>query len=501
MHNSTILDILRTFDENELKLFEEFLSSPYFNKKAAVIKLYKQIKKYAPEFVSQRLKKEKVWEALFKNKQYNYGLFKNYIYDLTKLAEKFVMYESIKKDNLHSQFSFLESLFDRQIKDLFELKFKSLKNKINHLQKNSEIEAKDKFEFLSKIYLLKSNFSDLFSRHPSIGDEFKQHSFFRISLLLYSVLETSINAVNLSLKNFYDKDNDPVLLFVRKADSENLISEFLNILKKEQSGNYEIINVYYKYYLSISDNDSIEKYLDFKDNLIRNSRSFSKPDLHNLYSGLRNTVINLTSPEFSKGKEFLDITKHMMKDDIVISKGGIMNEITFVSEIQTACSFADAEFIEEFTDKYVRHLPKASRDNMKKFAMAHLYFARNEFEKSLEQMLTIRYDLFGVKFYLKNLQMMICYELNDYNSYLLILDSYRHFLNNNRTVTVDWKKTQIVLLRFLTRLFNLKENYDEFEMKKLRQDISSSIVLKKQWLLRKIEELESSPQLKINYNR
>ena len=491
MHNSTILEILRTFDENELKVFEEFLSSPYFNKKAAVIKLYKQIKKYAPEFVSPRLKKEKVWEALYKNKQYNYGLFKNYIYDLTKLAEKFIMYESIKKENLHSQFSFLESLFDRQIKDLFESKFNSLENKINHFQKNSDIEAKDKFEFLSKIYLLKSNFSDLFSRHPSIGDEFKQHSVFRISLLLYSVLEASINAVNLSLKNFYDKENDPVLLFVRKADSVNLINEFLEIIKKEQPGNYEIINVYYKYYLSISDNNSVENYSEFKDALIRNAQSFSKPDLHNLYSGLRNTAINLSSPGLNKGKEFLDITKHMMKDDIVIIKGGIMNEITFVSEIQTACSLADAEFIEEFTDKFVRHLPRASRDNMKKFAMAHLYFARNEFERSLEQMLTIRYDLFGVKFYLKNLQMMIYYELNDHNSFILLLDSYRHFLNNNRSVTEDWKKTQTVLIKFLTRLFNLKGNYDEYELKKLKQDVSSSLVLKKQWLLRKIEELES----------
>jgi len=491
MHNSTILEILRTFDENELKVFEEFLSSPYFNKKAAVIKLYKQIKKYAPEFVSPRLKKEKVWEALYKNKQYNYGLFKNYIYDLTKLAEKFIMYESIKKENLHSQFSFLESLYDRQIKDLFESKFNSLEKKINHFQKNSDIEAKDKFEFLSKIYLLKSNFSDLFSRHPSIGDEFKQHSVFRISLLLYSVLEASINAVNLSLKNFYDIENDPVLLFVRKADSVNLINEFLEIIKKEQPGNYEIINVYYKYYLSISDNNSVENYSELKDALIRNAQSFSKPDLHNLYSGLRNTAINLCSPGLNKGKEFLDITKHMMKDDIVIIKGGIMNEITFVSEIQTACSLADAEFIEEFTDKFVRHLPRASRDNMKKFAMTHLYFARNEFERALEQMLTIRYDLFGVKFYLKNLQMMIYYELNDHNSFLLLLDSYRHFLNNNRSVTEDWKKTQTVLIKFLTRLFNLKGNYDEYELKKLKQDVSSSLVLKKQWLLRKIEELVS----------
>ncbi len=116
---------------------------------------------------------------------------------------------------------------------------------------------------------------------------------------------------------------------------------------------------------------------------------------------------------------------------------------------------------------------------------------RNEFERALEQMLTIRYDLFGVKFYLRNLQMMIYYELNDHNSFLLLLDSYRHFLNNNRSVTEDWKKTQTVLIKFLTRLFNLKENYDEYELKKLKQDVSSSLVLKKQWLLRKIEELES----------
>ena len=57
----SLLEILRTFSHDELKKFEDFLSSPYFNKHSGVTLLYKHIKKYAPEFKSPKLEMDEVW--------------------------------------------------------------------------------------------------------------------------------------------------------------------------------------------------------------------------------------------------------------------------------------------------------------------------------------------------------------------------------------------------------------------------------------------------------
>ena len=61
MLKSSLLEILRTFSKQELIKFEDFVRSPYFNKKENVVKLFLEIKKYAPEFESENLDKEKVY--------------------------------------------------------------------------------------------------------------------------------------------------------------------------------------------------------------------------------------------------------------------------------------------------------------------------------------------------------------------------------------------------------------------------------------------------------
>lgn len=490
MHNTSIIDILKTFSPDEIKDFHDFVSSPYFNKKTAVVTLLDKIKKYAPEFESPNLEKEKIWKSIYGDKKYNYGLFKNLIYDLTKLGEKYLFMKHATKDEHKSYYGLLDSLFERQIKNLFLAKFNLFAKNIEKLKVDKRIEAKDNFQLMSDLYLLKCTFSDQFDKHAGMAEEFNKHSIYRTAQLLMSIFETCINALNLSSNNFYRKELNPILLFMGKSETASSISEMLETLK-DSPENYKVLNSYYKYFISLSDNTSVEKYFDFKNSLIENATAYSGPDRHNLYSGLRNAVTNLNSAEINKSKELLDITKLMIRDDIMLNENGLIDEVVFVSEIQTACSLADAEFIEDFSSRFLKHLPKPSVQNLKKFSLAHLYFVRKEFEKALEQTLTINFDLFGVKFYLKNLQMMIYYELKDYDSFLMLLDSYKHFLKKNKYITPAWKESQSLLIKLFNKLFLLRENFSEFEYVQLKNEIKSSMVLKKQWLLRKVDELKN----------
>ncbi|MBK7253137.1 MAG: hypothetical protein IPI04_04255 [Ignavibacteria bacterium] len=94
MLKSSLLEIIRTFTKQELAKFEDFVRSPYFNKKENVTKLFLEIKKYAPEFKSENLEKEIVWQKIFSKVKYNYGIMKNLIFDLNKLAVKFIELEN-----------------------------------------------------------------------------------------------------------------------------------------------------------------------------------------------------------------------------------------------------------------------------------------------------------------------------------------------------------------------------------------------------------------------
>ncbi len=55
MHRSSLLEILRTLSKQELAKFEDFVKSPYFNKKENVVKLLLDLKSHAPGFESDDL--------------------------------------------------------------------------------------------------------------------------------------------------------------------------------------------------------------------------------------------------------------------------------------------------------------------------------------------------------------------------------------------------------------------------------------------------------------
>ena len=90
MHNSRLVELLKTFSDAEIKKFGDFVRSPYFNKSDRVIKLYDQLKKYHPNYSSPLISKEKIYGRLFPGKKYHDSTLRVVIHLLGEIAEKFI---------------------------------------------------------------------------------------------------------------------------------------------------------------------------------------------------------------------------------------------------------------------------------------------------------------------------------------------------------------------------------------------------------------------------
>jgi len=87
MLNSNLLELLSKFTIQEVKEFNEFVISPFFNKNENVAGLFKYIKKYYPDFNNKKLEKEYAFKKIFKNEKYNDGFMRTLMFNLGKLAE------------------------------------------------------------------------------------------------------------------------------------------------------------------------------------------------------------------------------------------------------------------------------------------------------------------------------------------------------------------------------------------------------------------------------
>ncbi len=122
--------------------------------------------------------------------------------------------------------------------------------------------------------------------------------------------------------------------------------------------------------------------------------------------------------------------------------------------------------------------------------MAYLHYAKREFASALELINKINFDLTSFKFELKNLQLILFYEINDFDSLLYALDSYRHYASNNRFVSEAGRKKIFRFINYLNSLYKLSEKPDNMKIELLKENILNDTLITKYWLLEKIEELE-----------
>ncbi|MEZ4823406.1 MAG: hypothetical protein R2942_13780 [Ignavibacteria bacterium] len=131
MIKSTAIEIIKTFSKEDFKSFEDLAESPYFNKNANLVKLVKYLKKISPDFRGETLRKEFVWNAIFPGRKFSYGVMKNLIYELNKLAEKFLILEDKENEKFSEGYKLLRALRQRALNSLFEKKMKTYKSQIS----------------------------------------------------------------------------------------------------------------------------------------------------------------------------------------------------------------------------------------------------------------------------------------------------------------------------------------------------------------------------------
>ena len=121
-----ILTLLKSLNKEELKKLSRFLSSPYFNTNDKVVKLYRDIIRYYPEFGTSKLKKESIFKRIYGNVVYNDSTMRNLLFRLEQLIKSFLQIENFSRSSFNKQNHLLDELNLRFIKDSFVKESKKL---------------------------------------------------------------------------------------------------------------------------------------------------------------------------------------------------------------------------------------------------------------------------------------------------------------------------------------------------------------------------------------
>lgn len=500
MLKSNALEIIRSFTTHEIAEFKDFLQSPFFNKKTTVNRLFAEIMNYSPDFTDIGLDPQKLWAKLYPGKAYNYGVMKNLIHDITKLAEQFVIQIEYRKNKVQEFSNLYKAITNRNLRNVFENKEKIF-NKITseNFIKNIEIPIEEYFHLVTKMYENKTwNLHFYTLKVNSEIDRFSTEDNFIAGILVHLII-MNYTAITFSIdvKNKTNMNNPTSLLL--NSISEAVINEvFLNI-KSRSEIKYIILNCYYLMFKVTTNLTNPEYFFKLKDLFHKNYQYLPALTIRDIDVIMLNSLSFYPDSHFDKQKEYSEIYLFKYNNNLVIDKNKQINSLQFLPWAVLFLEENKPEDLKEFNQNYRKYLVDEHKESTLFVANSVYYFMLGDYNQALKLLSKTKFDIFPLKNFVKKFTLLINYELCDYESFLSNVDSLNHFLSYSEKELKIERATNIkrtkLLIKFLNKLFLIRESNNIEDLAILESEIQNIYIDFKKWYIRKITEIKK-PLLK-----
>ncbi len=477
MTESTLILLLKKFDKQRLKDFNNFIKSPFFNTNKALIKLYEYIRKQSPEYSTEKLNKQYVYRKIFGKTEYNDGFLRVLMSNLQSLAEEYLTYTSLSSDPLIKKKYLLDELTGLGEKKLAE---KILNRELKLLK---DITPKDPDDYLGMHYLAfykKYYYSTSFvvnkgnKPDDSLYDEQK---FLTMYFLLKSLANHFYHLNQMQIINY-----EPNLIF---------LDEIITFLEKNPEYlESPILNITFLRVLLLK-NNNFNDYTRLKNTFYEIFNKLEDKDCFNTVSIIMNYCQKnyaLTDDELFLREKF-EISKFSAENNLnSFEKTEGFDPWRFNNIISTALELGEIEWTVNFINYYGSKLEKNGQDFCMKFALASVSFAKGEYEAAMKHLSKLKNPSATTnKFSLKILQLRLYYE-NDYTEQAETgADSFRHLIQNDKLLPETIKESYRNFYSFYTKLLSLKLKNTNAGLDELVETIKSTRpVIHKKWLMEKL---------------
>lgn len=480
MKNSKLASLLSKLNKNEFKDFGKFLKSPYFNSNVNIIKLYDLISKYFPDFGTEKLSKENIYSHVYPKENYNDSTVRGLLAAMLKLGEEFLSHEHLRNDKFKYYEFLLTQLNARRLHDIFYVNLKSIRKEIESYPDKDGDYYFLKFRMETLVNQIDSkNYTPLTQKDIpgdiNTNDTDNLIVFFLLLLLRrYNYLLTKTGSLNVTTPDL------------------KLFDEILEFISK---GNYKeipLINFLYTRAMLYKSGMDEKYYYELKKILFEDFDNFSHEDNYNMLGNLQNYCVqkNRTTGKNMSAEQYELYRFGIKKDILTFDNHEYLSTILFSNITSNMVSMNKLDEAKEFILKYAERLAPERKDSGINFNMTKIYFAEKNYNESLEALSRVQHEDVYYKIFIKAMYAKNYYELNYTEELVLLIDTYKSFLNGNIIINQSLKENYLNFVIFLSRLLKFKYLKDKDELGYLKHEIKKTMnIFSKDWLIEKIDEL------------
>lgn len=479
------IKLIKTFTREEIFEFEKFVCSPYFNNQTALTRLYDEIIKYYPLFNNNNLTKEIIFSAIFPDKEYNDTLFRKYTSNLMKLAEDFLVCKELSSDEERKMTCLLDQYDKRQLTSFFERQLKKTEKTISE---SGKINLETFYYKHFREELKASYFTRINKLHFIKNCIIKSHIYILLHMLLTNTVYTNMMLI---IKNSFrdsEGDNDYFEKFNELFDLTGYLEKINDLEEVEKM----FISLCRIDVMIFKDPYNIDNLLIMKDIIYKMADMLSNNLLYTFFSHLNiYYLLNISGKNEKLNRDLFDNYKFMIEKGLYISED---REFINFSEYRTILLYSlrlkEFDWAEKFINKYKHYHDPLKKENIFIYSLALLNFEKDDFESSLKMISELKINDMIMKMDADILLLLIYYEMGYTDNALSLIDSFRHYMLENKILSKDVIKNHIDFLKYYRFLLMIKDNgTSNSDFEKIRYEIvNHNNLRRKSWLLEKLDD-------------
>ena len=477
MRASKTSSLLRVFKPHEFILFKKFLSSPYFNSKEQIIKLY--------DFFYSNIKRDKNKFDIGTNEDAFHFIFPNMAFDnkkiirlnseLVGLIHQFFVHQEIRHDNISNKRLYINTLNKRNLTATF---FSESKKLIGQLESTPN-------QNIDTYVLLYSLIREMHSYHGSIVHIKDMPNLNKAQKNLdtyYLLSKLQLSCETLGLQNTFKEDFEIPLLDEVKE------------LAQQRSDENQLFPLYLLTLKNIQDPSNDANFIQLKTLFFNNFSTLSQEEQLPLLL----LILNINGMRINHGnieeiKEQLDLYKKGLKEKILIVNNRITPE-TFTNSVVLAAHLEDFEWAESFIKFYSIYLSDSIREASVMFCKGYIAFKRKEYEESIRILWNCKFDYAPFDIRTKSTMVRALTELfeenpDKYNFCLGQILTIEKYIRRKKVLSEKKSEAYLNFIKITKKILTLrwKNKLNNTEIRKLKTKISmDSNIIAKSWLLQKL---------------
>lgn len=467
MKNSKLLLALKTLDASEWRAFEDFVASPFFNKKEALVRLCNYLKKQAARgFPIKKMQRQLVFNHLYPNEPYNEKQLNYDMSLLLQLAERFLRLRHFEGKSSLPDYHLLSAYIERGLDKNYEYAFQRAAQQLESTNyKNDDY-------FLAK-YLL----AEVADAHFSLKNERR----------FDPALQTAADNLDLFylsrklrlLCNMLDRQK-----FITADYKLHLFEEINSYLQKQSFHDIPAIALYQELLFMLTAPNAHLHFQQFREMLQSQTSLLPAGEIQALYR----FAINFCIQQIRFGaKQYATELMALYKEGIdnqALLEDGKISPWTFKNMVKLGLGLRQFDWVEALVRHYSSKLETDKRADAYHFNLADLHYHRKEYPLALHHLNQVEFSDIHYHLGAKVMLLKIYFETKETEAFISLISTFRVFLQRNKQVP---KEVKTPYLNFVNLLHLLsKTNHKNKEA--LREKISSMDMLTdRSWLLQWLE--------------